>query len=392
MSFADSVSGAKDPSYAGFNPAALSKVQGLEMSGNASIIFPISDGETQRAVLNGQPVPLSAVPSSVALDTNADRSGFVPASAIGYRLNEDVAIGITVNAPFGLSTENPNNFIGAADGIQSNLLTVNISPALAWSITDRIAIGASVDLLYVDARLTSTPVNLDGRGFSIGYSVGTLLEPLDGTQVGIAYHSGHDVDVGASAILSPDAPGALGRLAGINFPANVFASLPATFQAGVTQKITDRARISAEFRYIFWSDFDSIDTEVPQFNFVSEDPQNYDDAIFAAVGGEYDLFDHTTVRFGMAWDQSPTVDTTSLDDAGLGRTVRVPDADRLWFSAGASHRMNLLGFDTELDVAYSYLLALENPEVIVRAGPFAGSEIEYDGGAHIFSVGGTIRF
>ncbi|MEM6944011.1 MAG: outer membrane protein transport protein, partial [Pseudomonadota bacterium] len=36
MSFADSVSGAKDPSYAGFNPAALTKVQGLQMSGNAS--------------------------------------------------------------------------------------------------------------------------------------------------------------------------------------------------------------------------------------------------------------------------------------------------------------------------------------------------------------------
>ncbi|MEL6208455.1 MAG: hypothetical protein AAFR47_24675, partial [Pseudomonadota bacterium] len=44
------------------------------------------------------------------------------------------------------------------------------------------------------------------------------------------------------------------------------------------------------------------------------------------------------------------------------------------------------------EAAYSYLFALENPEVELRSGPFAGSIVEYDGGAHIFSIGGSIRF
>ncbi|MEM7530348.1 MAG: outer membrane protein transport protein [Pseudomonadota bacterium] len=390
MSFADSVSGAKDPSYAGFNPAALTKVQGLQMSGNASGVFPISDGETTEPIFNGEPISRDDAPAGFELDTNADRSGFIPANAIGYRLNEDVAIGITVNAPFGLSTENPDNFVGAADGIQSNLLTVNVSPAIAWTVSDKFALGASVNILYLDARLTSTPIALDGDSAEIGYSVGTLIEPLDGTQIGIAYHSGYDFEVNVEAILSPEAPGFLGGLAGQEFDAAVEASLPATFQAGITQEIGENARLSAEFRYIFWSAFDSIDTTL--FGITVEDPQNYEDAIFAAVGGEYDLTPTTTLRAGMAWDQSPTVDTTSLADEDLGRTVRVPDADRLWFSVGASHKMELFGFDTELDVAYSYLLALQDPEVVIRAGPFEGTTVEYEGGAHIFSVGGSIRF
>ncbi|MEM9765514.1 MAG: outer membrane protein transport protein [Pseudomonadota bacterium] len=393
MSFADSVSGAKDPSYSSFNPAALGKVEGFQASGNASGVFPISDGSTTNAVLNGQPVPLGALPSSVALDTNADRSGFVPASAFGYRINEDIAIGISFFAPFGLSTENPNNFIGAADGIQSNVLTVNIAPTVAWNVTENFSVGASLDLLFVDARLTSSAVALDGSNTSVSFSVGGLWEPIEGTQIGVAYHHHHkDIEVDSTARFTELAPFPLSTTAGTTFPSTVTASLPGTAQIGLTQRITDKLSASVEARYITWSVFEDIRTEVPALGVDVSDPQNYEDAFFVAVGAEYDVTETTAVRFGMAYDDSPTVDTTSLAEEDLGRTVRVPDADRLWFSVGASHRMDFFGFDTELDVAYSYLLALENPEVVVRSGPFAGSTVEYDGGAHIFSVGGTIRF
>ncbi|MEO1723817.1 MAG: outer membrane protein transport protein [Pseudomonadota bacterium] len=394
MSFADSVSGAKDPSYAGFNPAALGKVEGFQMSGNASGVFPISDGETQEVLFNGDPIDIDLIPPGlVSLDTNADRSGFVPASAFGYRIDEDIAIGITFNAPFGLSTENPDDFIGAPDGIQSNLLTVNISPALAWNVTDNFILGASLDLLFVDARLTSSAVALDGSNTSVSFSAGALWEPIDGTQIGLAYHHRHkDIEVDSTARFTDAAPAPLDAFAGQTFNSVVTASLPGTVQLGVTQRVTDRIRASVEARYITWSDFEEIQTEVPDIGFDFSDPQNYEDAFFVAIGGEYDLTETTMLRFGMAYDDSPTVDTTNLAEEDLGRTVRVPDADRLWFSVGASHRMDLFGFDAELDFAYSYLLALDDPEVIVRAGPAAGSRIEYEGGAHIFSVGGTVRF
>ncbi|MEL7346835.1 MAG: outer membrane protein transport protein [Pseudomonadota bacterium] len=389
MSFADSVSGAKDPTYAGFNPAALSKIESFAIGGNLSFIGPISDGETRRAVLNGVEVPVSSLPATVETSTNADRSGIVPASAIGYRINEEVVLGFSLKSPFGLSTENPDNFIGAADGIASSLITVEASPAISYQVNDRLAFGGSVNVLFLDARLTNSALILDGQDIQFGFSLGALWEPIDGTQIGLAYHHGYEFDVAADAAFTSLAPAPLNGVAGVVFDSSVSANLPATIQFGVTQEITDDIRVSAEVRGIFWSAFDAIDTSIPDLGFEASDPQNYEDAFFVAVGGEYDVTEDLTLRGGLAYDDSPTIDSTATVE---GRTVRVPDANRLWVSTGGSYDMEMFGQDITVDAAYSYLFALENPEVEIRSGPFAGSIVEYDGGAHIFSIGGSIRF
>jgi hypothetical protein len=44
------------------------------------------------------------------------------------------------------------------------------------------------------------------------------------------------------------------------------------------------------------------------------------------------------------------------------------------------------------DFGYSYLHALRKADVTLRNGPLAGSELEYDGGAHIFSLGWQLKF
>ncbi|MEM6489125.1 MAG: outer membrane protein transport protein [Pseudomonadota bacterium] len=391
LSYADSVSGAKDPTYAGFNPAALATVQGLEIAGNASGIFPIADGSTTSLVIDGMPAP--AAPPGVATETNADRSGFVPASAIGYRIDDQFVVGFTLKTPFGLATENPDTFIGAGDGIQSSLVTIEASPAIAYEVTDRLALGFAFNIIVIDARLTNSLLTLDGVDYEFGFSAGALWEPIDGTRIGLAYHHSYDADISGEAIFSPAGGDVVGPLAGRAFDTEVNAGLPSTVQIGITQDLTDDLRISVEGRYIRWSVFDAITTTIDAVGFEAADPQNYEDAFFVAAGAEYDVNDRLTIRGGVAYDDSPTVDTTSLTEAGLGRTVRVPDADRLWLSTGFSYDLPpLFGLDTTLDASYSYLLALEDPEVVIRSGPFAGSTVEYDGGAHIFSVGGSVRF
>jgi hypothetical protein len=44
------------------------------------------------------------------------------------------------------------------------------------------------------------------------------------------------------------------------------------------------------------------------------------------------------------------------------------------------------------DLAYSYLHALRDADVKLRNGPLAGSELDFDGGAHIFSLGWHLKF
>jgi long-chain fatty acid transport protein len=69
--------------------------------------------------------------------------------------------------------------------------------------------------------------------------------------------------------------------------------------------------------------------------------------------------------------------------------VRVPDEDRLWLSVGASYNITE---SMSADLAYSYLHALRDADVKLRNGPLAGSELDFDGGAHIFSLGWHLKF
>lgn len=358
---AGSASAASDVTFATFNPAALTTVETFEIGGNISYVSPISDGTFQDGPFAGQ-------------EFDGDRAGVVPAFAVGYRVMPDLVVGLTSYAPFGLKTKYPTNWPGQADGRTSELRTVVIAPTIAYDLLDTLTFGASLDILYADARLTSAAVNLDGSQVKVGFSLGVQFEPVAGTHLGAAYHHGYDLS------LETDLDsGLFAGLPGLEGEAD--ASLPNWVQLGVTQDLGPDLRVMVEGRWINWSRFDQIDVKATNAPIAFTDVQNYDDAFFVSAGAEYDLNDKFTVRGGIAWDQTPTSDAF--------RTVRVPDEDRLWLSIGASYRMTET---MSIDAGYSYLHALHDPDVTLRNGPLAGTSLEYDGGAHIFSIGGSLRF
>jgi long-chain fatty acid transport protein len=173
---------------------------------------------------------------------------------------------------------------------------------------------------------------------------------------------------------------------GTQLPLNAAAELPATVSVGVIQDITDDFRVMGEFQWQDWSVFDRLDLTVN--GALTADPQNYRDAFFVAAGVEYDVMSELTLRAGAAWDQTPTQDSNFLTGGTLAaRTPRVPDETRLWLSVGATYRLN---DHMWLDAGYSYLRALDNSVVDLRANP--GARVVYEGGAHIFSVGANARF
>ncbi len=276
---------------------------------------------------------------------------------------------------------------GRADGITSHLQTISISPTVAWQPIPELTVGAAVNVLYADARLTrgtnlaaGVPgLNLDGDDTTVGFGVGALWRPTSGTTIGLAFQSGYDLNLTGNAE-SAAVPGI--------FDVAADAELPATVSLGVKQAITDDIRVMGEVQWQNWSVFDAIDIDIPAFGPAGNvpDPQDYDDAFFVAVGGEYDVTDTLTLRAGAAWDQTPTEDPDVA--AGFyGRTVRVPDEDRIWLSIGASYD---IGESITIDAGYSYLFAVDDPVVALRTVP--GGTVVYDGGANIFSLGGSFRF
>lgn len=365
-SLAGSVSAASDVTFILFNPAALSTVENVALGGSLSLVSPISDA----TIADGP---------AAGLTDDADSARAVPSSAAALRLTDDIVVGFGVYAPFGLVTKYDQAFPSAGDALTSELDAISFSPMIAYEPIEGLSIGASFNILAIDARLTNAILNLDGYNVEYGFSVGALYEPFDGTRIGIAYHAGYDAELEGT-----HENALLGGAVANDLVAK--ASLPSTLQIGLTQSITDDLRVMGEFRWINWSVFDTIDVTTPSFSFAPpfdnfSDVQNYDDAFFGAIGAEFDLTEQFTIRGGIAYDQTPTSDEF--------RTPRVPDEDRIWLSAGMSYEMNE---HMSLDLSYSYLRAVRDPEVTIRTGPVAGSTVDYDGGAHIFSVGGQIKF
>lgn len=377
LSFAGVTAGSGGLASMSFNPAALGTIDaGGEVAAGASYVSPIADGE----------VLIGGVPTGQSVD--ADRAAVVPSAYGGYRIERyGVTLGVGAYAPFGLATGYEPDFIGRADGLTSTLLALSLSPTVAWQPVPELTVGAALNILYADARLTRgtnlgagvAGLNLDGDDTAVSFGVGALWEAADGTTVGVAYQHGYDLELVGEAETA--------AIPGV-FDATASAELPATVSVGVTQEITDRARLMGEVQWQNWSVFDQIDIEIPAFSPAGSvfDPQDFEDAFFVALGGEYDVTPALTVRAGAAWDETPTPDA-DLAAGLLGRTVRVPDEDRIWLSVGGSYD---IGEAITLDAGYSYLFALDDPEVALRTVP--GGTVVYDGGAHIVSVGGSFRF
>ena len=182
-SFAGADSGGDDITYAGFNPAALGNVEHFEVGGNASVILFDTPVETFNPVTGG----------SVTVKPN--ETGYIPAGAIGYRLTDDFVIGLTAHAPFGLTTDYPNDvtewpWAGAA--LESELIDFVVTPLIAWNITPEVTIAAGPQIHYADAKLTSAvggpgtfgstfPASpegeVEGDTFEVGVQAGLLFEP-----------------------------------------------------------------------------------------------------------------------------------------------------------------------------------------------------------------------
>lgn len=378
LSFAGVTAGSGGLSSMGFNPAAIGLVEdgfgNGELSGGISLIIPSTEGQPS----------VGAVPVGASVD--AARTAGLASGYAGYRIDDSVLIGFSLYTPFGLTTKYDAGWLGQFDALTSQLRTFVFSPTLAIEPMTGLTIGASLDILYADVRLTTAAGQLDGDQTDVGFSVGALWEATGTTTLGIAYQHGYNLDIGGTFTPTGGAP----------LPITARAELPATVSIGVVQEITPDIRVMAEAQWQNWSAFDRIDVTLDiTGGLLQSDIQNYDDALFFALGGEYDVNDQVTVRAGAAWDQSPTntgspagLFPPAVNPGATNRTARVPDNDRIWLSIGASYDLNE---HMSFDLGYSFLFMPDNPTVGLRNAP-AGAQIEYDGTAHIISVGGSIKF
>ena len=341
--FAGATAGAENGSYAYFNVAGLTRQKGTQLNIGGTYIAPRAEASNVRAADGSRGADVN----------NIVHAAVAPNATISHQLNEKAFLGVALNVPFGMITKYDQDWPGSDHGITSKVMTATVTPMFAYKATDKLSLGAGLQMQYVKARLTNTGTAMnvpyyaamEGDTFDLGYQLGALYEFNDNTRVGVAYRSDikHKLhgDLDASSSFSP----VLGSMLSQDISARL--RTPAMLSMGVFHKLNDKWEVMAEYQRVFWSSFKNLtivsDKDGSELSNVKE---HWRDTNFFAIGASYQIDHQWKWRLGLAYDQSAV--------RVQHRTPRIPDSDRIWYSTGLNYQYNdRLSFD----LAYTYIKA-----------------------------------
>jgi len=360
-----------DASYLAYNPAAAAGAATTDLAASAVVILPGSRGSYGAATTSaGNPTGGGLSPSGFISGAN------VPSFGMRHRLDDRLAFGLDISAPFGLKTDYPATWAGRYYAQKTELLTINATPSLAYQLTPALTLGAGLQVEFAQGTLTSAIdtgtlgaasgipgsipgqqdsfARLSGKSWSFGYTLGAIARPIPGLTLGLSYHSalGHDLKGPLTFTLDSAGIGATIRtLTGAlsNTRQTTPVAIPDEVLAGARLDLSERWTGMAELDWIDWSRFREL--RVIAANAAQPDDvttTNWHNTLFGSLGVEYRADSAFTFRGGVAYDESPVPDAT--------REPRIPDADRIWLSAGVRWRMND-NFDLNLTASRLFFLA-----------------------------------
>jgi long-chain fatty acid transport protein len=373
-----------------WNPAAVGQFNGFNTESSYSIVLP----DTEVTALPGSTLLLAGAPANSG---DIGKDAIVPATYLSYQLSPQLVLGVSLNAPFGLTTKPDNRFwAGYSQATTSKIKTYNLQPVLAYRINEGLIVAAGLQIERIEGTLKSaalpfggvTPTTpnavVDADDTAVGFTAGILWNATRSTTVGLGFRSSidHNLEGNFSVNGAGAALGSAGVQAGLKTPETVTLSL----RQALTPQLTGLASVE----WSNWSRLQSLDivctTATPALGCTAPGVTRqslalgWHDGWFISGGLEYAATQALTLRTGVAWERSPIQDADE-------RTVRVPDADRIWASIGASWRFS---YNTSIDVAYSHIFIedarIDRTESTIRL------LADVDSHADIISVGLKYRF
>ncbi|MDA3799258.1 MAG: outer membrane protein transport protein [Kiritimatiellae bacterium] len=385
-----------------FNPAGMTGIKSPTIEIGAAAVIPsfkFSDkGSTFGTKEN--PIPMPPLTGS---EPDAGQTAIVPNLYYIQPLTDALTIGLSFNAPFGLETRYSDDWIGRYAGIKSDMTTMQLSPTIAWKISDNISIGAGVSVGRIDATLTSGidfggilasygantipgmmdgSVSLEGDDIGYGFNIGAMYKFDENTRIGINYRSEVEYKLDGNAKFTVPPP-AVAALAPLFTDTDISAKIttPDVASIGAYHKFNDLFALMADITWTGWSSFEEL--RVVYDNPAQPDSvtvEKWDDVFRYALGGEFYVSDEWTLRVGGAYDESPIPNEH--------RTVRIPGTDRIWGALGFSY------MPTEkwsIDFAYMHIFFVDDPELKEQT-PTAYICGDYDGTADVVSVSCSYTF
>jgi len=425
--FAGGAASAEDVSTIWANPAGMSRFATPQVAGAVHFVMPsfkFKDEGSQAAAFQ----PLGGTGG------DAGDLAVIPNLYAAMPLNNQWAIGIGINAPFGLVTEYDSNWLGRFQGVKSDIKTINVNPSVSWRLSNTVSVGVGVNWQRVDAELTSkvnysaglaqaagqaaagglippslvptivaaTPglesnARVKGDDSAWGWNIGVLWDVTPQTRFGASYRSSIKYNVSANVNFDnptlPTLPPALAPVVALlatgvnnqlqNGGVRADIELPDIANVSLFTRLDDRWDLMGDVQFTRWSTFKELRFVRTSGGILSNTPENFDDAWRVSVGATYHWNDQWSFRGGLAWDQTPT----NTPD----RTPRLPDEDRFWIAAGAQYKVNR---NLAIDAGITYI-PIKTPNISQNAGSTAANGLikgSYDANVTVISAQLTYTF
>jgi long-chain fatty acid transport protein len=301
-------------------------------------------------------------------------------------LTEDLKLGFTLNVPYAGKVDYNDEWVGRRLITEGLLAALNIEPSIALRVTDWLSIGAGLNVYYVllntefevpvgPFQATFGVENADD--WAVGYTPSILLEPREGTRIGIVYRSKVDVDLSGS--FKNPTPLA------INFDSDF--ELPQGINASLYHQLTPKLALLADGGWTDWSTAVQAATTVGPSSISGV--RKWRDTWRAALGFQYQIDERWLAQSGFSYDSSPVRAADRLPDFPFFEAYRM--------SAGVQYDLD----DRHtLGISYTYAdfgdgdverVALPPAGAVVLDGEYSPNSAHFIGVTLITRFGGDTK-
>jgi long-chain fatty acid transport protein len=304
---------------------------------------------------------------------------FAPHVYFARPINEKLAVGFGINAPFGLGNDWGQDTPFRTKITEARLNHPSAILALAYEINRDFSIGGSVSLNYADLRLEQglgfAPgdyLRFDGDGLSVSAAVSARWQPQEEHAFGFQVSSGTSVELRGD-LESSSLP---------NDSATLDFRTPMRVAVGYSYRPSANWNIEANIEWLDWDSLNSLDLKSPALPPAGVVPIvfNWESNFIYELGITYTSPSGYVLAAGYDYNENAEPDATFLPG--------VADANRHWFNAGAGKRLE----DSFFFLAYQY--GYSNRKVTENSANLAGETTNgrYEARHHAFVLSWRYSF
>lgn len=297
----------------------------------------------------------------------------------------DFRWGVSLTVPGGLSKRWETPF-QKASAEEFTLKIIELSPSVAYKVTDNFSVAAGVRVIYSEGIVKSDSSDtggalvaardMEGDTVEFGYNLALTYKPTSDINFAVTYRSNVNIKEEGNAKLFVNAINPTQNF--YDGDASVQIPLPATLNIAISKTWNERFTLEFDYERAFWSKYKNLDfkydTALPAFD--APIARNWKDVNIFRLGATVKMDNKLTALFGFSIDNSPTpVKTIGFE---------LPDSDSTNFSMGFRYQQN-----ENLSWGASFLYSAKDPISLIPGAhedQSATNVLNYGGG---FSEGGA---